>query len=452
MKTYPFEAIASKMQGLQRLAIRYTRPVQVVLWALIFAQAVVVSWVARPFTTGDSGRYLELSHNLLAGKGYVVSCGGQVVSEGWRLPGYPLFLAGVAWLFGPSLDAVVVCQMGLYLASIFLLYRLAKHLGPSVPAIFLLLCAAYPAVAYASALIMSEAVCVFLVTAAFYLVVRPSWIRCTVAGLAFGAATYCRPNLLLFGLIVALGMVVAQRKIRPAALVAAFSIVALVPLGSWNYAHFRKFTPLPAEGGSGIPLFYGAWESVLPTSELMNFNNGAPPSRLLVKSGMVEQLQEISLTVGAPLNSTFPFPVCSVQRSEQSDSLLRGAVLLDAERWPGAYLWHAARTGVTDWLPTLALRRFPAPLRFLLLIDVVTLPLLGIIGLITLARGTGVGRLLGWTSMAVATYLTVSLGWFISQGRYTVPPRLLLLLGAAALIGRLLSITATGPHEPVTSD
>lgn len=434
-----YEGLAPKWRGLQRFLTQHSRVVRFVLWTLIIVQTVVISWFAGPWETGDSGRYLELSHNLVAGKGYVVSCGGHLVVEGWRLPGYPLFLAGMDRLFGPSLIAVVACQLGLYLASIFLLYRLAKRLGPWVPLVFLLLCAAYPAVTWASALILTEALCVFLITLSVCLLARPSWVRCTAAGLALGASAYCRPNLLPLGLVVAAGMVVAQRKFRPAVLVAAFSVVALLPLSVWNYAHFRKFTPLPALGGSGVPLFYGVWESVLPSAQLTEFCNGGPPSKLLVNSGMMAQLRKINLAVGTTPDNPSRFPRCSVRGSEKADELLRAATLRDAERWPGAYLWHEMRVGVTNWFPTLALRQFPKPLRILLWIDVIAVPLLGFIGLFSLARRSGEARLLGWVGLASAAYFTFSLGWFVSQSRYTVPVRLILVLGAAAFLDKLLT-------------
>lgn len=439
MKVRAFEGVRGRFRSLQRLSLKYRRIVRAGLWGLILAQAVVVSWAARPFVTGDSGRYLELAHNLLAGKGYVISCGGKLVAEGWRLPGYPLFLAGVEWLFGPSLGFVVLCQMGLYLVSIFLLYRLSKRLGENAPAIFLLLCAAYPAAAYASALIMTEAVCVFLIAVAVWLIFRPSTARCMLAGLALGASVYFRPNLLPLGLVVACGMVIAQKRLKAAVLVAVFSLAAVFPLASWNYVRFRRFTPLPAWGGSGIGLFYGAWESVLPTPELASFQDGAPPSSLLRKSGMVAQLRKISLTVGGSADNTYGgFPACDAHRSELADVMLRRVSLRDAERWPGPYLWHAARVGVTNWLPTLALRRFPQPLRLLLWIEVIVMPLLGVLGLVSLARRSGNVRLLGWVVLSGVAYFTISLGWIVSQSRYTVPLRLPLVLGAAALVETLL--------------
>ena len=285
---------------------------------------------------------------------------------------------------------------------------------------------------------MTEALCVFLVTVSIYLVARPSWIRCVAAGLLLGFAAYCRPNLLPLGFVVAAGMATAHRKFRPALLVAAFSVVALVPLSVWNYTHFRKFTPLPALGGSGVPLFYGVWESVLPSAQLTEFYDGEPPSKLLIKSGMVAQLRKINLAVGTTPDNPSPFPLCSVRGSERADQLLRAATVQDAERWPGAYLWHEARVGVTNWLPTLALRRFPQPLRLLLWIDVVAVPLLGFIGLISLTRSSGEGRLLGFVGLAAVAYFTVSLGWFVSQSRYTVPLRLVLLLGAAVFVDELM--------------
>jgi hypothetical protein len=93
---------------------------------------------------------------------------------------------------------------------------------------------------------------------------------------------------------------------------------------------------------------------------------------------------------------------------------------------------------VSNWFPTLSLRRFPEPLRLVLLADVIVVPLLGIIGSISLARSRGAARLLGSAALVAAAYFTLSSGWFISQSRLTVPIRLILVLSAAAFVAKLL--------------
>lgn len=427
------EPVLNRVRRSVSLSPKQRTKVHLVLWILIVAQIAVVAWVAQHLRLEET-YYLVLAHNVLAGHGYSSQCGGRFMTEGWRLPAYPLFLAGVEWLFGSSLRAVVASQAILYLASILLLYLLAKRIAKEAGTIFLFLCAIYPAVAYASVVIESEVLCVFLISAAFYLVARPTWIRCILAGLALGLSAYCRPNLLPLGIVLSIGIAIAQKKISKASVVAGFSLLALIPLSTWNYAHFGKFTPLPVAGGSGLPLFYGAWEAVLPSSQLTHFANGGAPSELLIKSGMVDQLMQSNTAVGAPPYNQSVVPGCSIRQAQLLDSLLRHWTVRDAETWPLAYVWHELSVGVTNWFPTLALRRFPQPIRTLLWIELIVMPLFGLFGLFKLISLSEEGRLLGWTALSGVVFFTFSLGLFVSQSRYTVPLRMVLVVGAAVLL------------------
>ena len=89
-------------------------------------------FVYFPEITDDSRVYADLATNWLQHGVYGQTVGGQqatkVVPADTRLPGYPAFLAGMFWLFGPgNLKAVLLTQILVDLATCLIVADLARR-------------------------------------------------------------------------------------------------------------------------------------------------------------------------------------------------------------------------------------------------------------------------------------------------------------------------------------
>src|SRR5436309_2073634 len=120
-------------------------------WALVALLSVhllgllVLCKRTKPWLTGDSPRYLALAASLREGRGFALGRGAALEPEAMRLPGYPAFIAACQTLPGSARAYIIVAQVLLYLASLWLTWRLAAtSLGPNAGAAFLSLSALYP--------------------------------------------------------------------------------------------------------------------------------------------------------------------------------------------------------------------------------------------------------------------------------------------------------------------
>jgi 4-amino-4-deoxy-L-arabinose transferase-like glycosyltransferase len=212
--------------------------------------ALGVEWAARrrgALCLFDDARiYWHLAGAIRRGAPYVVMQYDQP-HYALRAPGYPLWLAGVQAAFGPSTLAARLAQAALGAAGVAILMRLARRLIPGPGPDRTLAPGRTPAWAWAgliaavepyssatSALILSEALFVPLMLLTLWGLAalatgarRPAWVALGT-GLAAGASVLTRPSWALFvPVVVGLGVILAGRGRRPAALGAA----ALVGLG-----------------------------------------------------------------------------------------------------------------------------------------------------------------------------------------------------------------------------
>lgn len=101
----------------------------------IFALSVRIVIVALGYFGGpqDTPEYDEIAHNLLAGRGFVMSnwwYGFELWS--WRAPFYPFFLAGVYGLFGYNHLVVRLCQCVVGALTAMLVMVLGKKLDSRI--------------------------------------------------------------------------------------------------------------------------------------------------------------------------------------------------------------------------------------------------------------------------------------------------------------------------------
>jgi 4-amino-4-deoxy-L-arabinose transferase-like glycosyltransferase len=217
-----------------------------------------VHWL--PTTTDDSATYLQLAGNWVDHHVYGLSQNGQLVPTDLRTPGYPAFLAGVTLLFRRSMQAVLLSQAVLDVFTCILTAVLAAALAPAgsrrrVWIIALWLAATCPFVANYSAVVLTEVVVTFFVTAAlacFALGLRqePAWLGlrqgrqwelpivfALLGAFLTGVASLVRPEMpLLLGVAVLVYGLRAWRPLggRKAILLATAMVgVFLLPLLPW---------------------------------------------------------------------------------------------------------------------------------------------------------------------------------------------------------------------------
>ena len=210
-----------------------------------------------PTTGGDSAAYLELAHNLLGAHTFGLRTQGTLLATDARPPGYPLFIAAVELVAGPSATALFVAQAILDVASCFLIAALAARLAPPaarsrVWRAGLWLAALCPFVANYAAVPLTEVLAVSLTAATLLLLVRAwqqegdvpgSMVRTgwLIAGTAAGLATLVRAEspLLMASAGVAIALACAKRRqwlriVRTGVWLAAGLLIPLLPWGVRN--------------------------------------------------------------------------------------------------------------------------------------------------------------------------------------------------------------------------
>src|ERR1700722_13255533 len=124
-----------------------------------------------PFYAGDTRFYDELARNLLDRRVYGLFVNGQLTPVDMRMPGYPVFLAGLYAAFGRSIKAVMVVQACIDLITCVLTALIAGMIAPvhsktRVATIALWMAALCPFTANYTAAVLTEVVATFLTTLA----------------------------------------------------------------------------------------------------------------------------------------------------------------------------------------------------------------------------------------------------------------------------------------------
>jgi hypothetical protein len=124
-----------------------------------------------PFYAGDTKFYDELARNLLDHRVYGLFVNGQLTPVDMRMPGYPMFLAGLYATFGRSIRAVMVVQACIDLITCVLTGLLAGMIAPvnsktRVATIALWMAALCPFTANYAAAVLTEVLATFLTTLA----------------------------------------------------------------------------------------------------------------------------------------------------------------------------------------------------------------------------------------------------------------------------------------------
>ncbi|MGA2706442.1 MAG: glycosyltransferase family 39 protein [Isosphaeraceae bacterium] len=417
---------------------RLPRNALTALFALHAAVATALIVWNHPWSTGDTGRYLALADSLANGHGYGLGNGPAFVPEGWRLPGYPLFISLIGSALRSGVAGVVAAQGLLYLASVWLAWRFTEDVfGRRVGSVFLALSAVYVFVPYYCGLASAEILSLFLVNLAFYCLTRATPLRYVLVGLVIGLSGYVRPNLLPISVVVALAVALVgrdRRALGQATTVVFVAGLVILPWAVRNHIAFGVFTPGPVFKGTGTSLLLATWQSRLSVHSMMEFGMRGRVDAELAESGLMDQLRALNREIGVPADTVFvtleSYP--DNESKFRAERLLTAAAFRNIRERPWAYLRSTAVNTMRLWMTAYFPERIPTPLRIAFLLEGGLALALGIAGVALAVREVRDSRR-GAVVAAALTLVFFSLGlcWLHTEARFTIPARLLLLAFAS---------------------
>ena len=246
------------VQG-RRLAASWAKIGPLVIAGVVFG---VSSWAMQSYPVGifhDDGVYLILAKAIAGGEGYrYLHIPGAPLATHFP-PGYPLLLAAL-WKLAPSFPQNVVLFLFANAVLLAVAARnvndFARRLGWPAPlsaAAAIAGTLSLPLLMLAS-LVLSEVLFLTLLLPLLVAAERlvrddPGWKRAAVIGLAAGALALVRTHAVaaIAGVVIVL---LARRRWRAAACVAAGACVALLPWQLWVTLHERSI-PAPLSGSYG---------------------------------------------------------------------------------------------------------------------------------------------------------------------------------------------------------
>jgi hypothetical protein len=194
----------------------------------------------------DSNSYDILAKNLLDGNGYVDFYGD---SELLRTPGYPLFMAFVYTIYGDPIFISLI-QIFLTLAAGIMIYNITTFLGYGEKAglAAMGLYCLNGIVFVHTLFLLAEALFVFIITTAFYLLLKyqkkPNIRLLGITGLLLGLSALVRPIAVYFiAVIILLLLYYSKDRITTLKHAVVFLTLFIIVLSPWlarNYAETGK--------------------------------------------------------------------------------------------------------------------------------------------------------------------------------------------------------------------
>ena len=241
--------------------------------ALVYIQHQRQDWPNdRIFS--DQGEFEALGKNLLThGRFTRYPDASPPITESERMPGYPLMLAAIYAVTGPSRMAVVLVQAVLFAVTCLVISRIGALVwSPRVGVAAGLAAALYPPLPYWSALALTEILATLLTTVAVFYLLRgvrsKSVLDFALAGAAFGYLTITRPAWALLAPVLALVLLLvtwgtAERvRLRRLVVMGATMAVIVVPWVGFVYTHFHVVRLNPV--ALWRTAYWGYWQGVFP--------------------------------------------------------------------------------------------------------------------------------------------------------------------------------------------
>ncbi len=410
----------------------------------------------------DQNGYVMLGR-VLAQTGRFTRFAGTAsyVPEAIRTPGYPAFVAAIDRLFGESHDAIAWTQAVLFAGICLIVYGIAQEVaGDAIALAAGLATALYPPLPYYGALVLTETLTTFLVTAGIAVWIRALRANATAAyvtsGALFALSALTRPSfqlLPLFLIVPPLVTAVGRRRWWRGCAVMLVTFAAVVaPWIAYNAIYFDALTFSPA-GGPGRQVFEGSWQTALPgrlEAELTATADAARSSAEL--DAAVRAIAERERRPAEPL-LRYVHQHLDIQRIwfEPRDPRERMSARIAADREylrvglenirrdPVRWAWgRLTRGAVLFWAAEIPIRysdinRAPAAVIRALWVAQIALLAVAAIGALALVR-TG-GRVEAGAIVALVLYVSAVHIPMYSEARYSLPAKpvvlLLVVVGAA---------------------
>ena len=404
--------------------------VLVLLMAAFLLKLVVLLQLRdHPLLGPDSGldttAYVELARRVVAGDPGL-GPGLYYVS-----PLYIYVLAAMLALFD-SFTAVRLLQIGLGTLSVWFIFLTARQwFGDRAAWIAAMLAAFTGLFTFYEVLILQSSIDAFLASAALWCLSdafrsrEASGFRgrLLLSGAIFGLQTLNRPNVLIAAAGVALVMLIATRRIRPAALLVAGLLVGMSPAAIRNAVVSRQFSFVSSHGG--LNFYIGNSERAT------GFYTNVPGITPAI-AGQARDAQRIAeRALGRPVSDA----ETSAYFFDLGWTWIAGhpaqAATLFAKKL--YYVFNAAHTALPHSYPFYA-RDEKTALRFYAVGPWLLIPL-GLAGLLFVpVRGRRADYLV-WASFVPAYAAAVAL-FFVAE-RYRLPLLVPLCVGAGALLAHL---------------
>lgn len=406
---------------------------------------LLLIYLIAPWQHGDTKDYLSLADSLSSGQYGVITADG-FQQEGLRLPGYPVVILIYQTLFGKNFLGLILLQSFLYLFSIYLLWKILRdYFGQATGIIFLLILMPYIFIAYSVCMIITEAWCLFFITAAVYLLLKYEQARTGIlyaaaAGFLIGISLYFRPNIFPMTVAVFFGILLINRKLwKNAVVFISVAWLMILPYAVYNYITFDRFTTLPVASNVGLSLLQATWQNRVPVESFTAFASDGKIDRNIVGSGMGEQFKEVYEKTENALNSTsYPAEHKKIQYQIYLNRFARETAFENIKNDPGDYLFSSFKNMARMWFASYNQSFRPVENGFDWMRIAIILP-----GMLMLILGF-TGSLFCWSkdlpdkarsftvlSTACLVSFTFSMCWLHTESRYTIPVRLLLVATAA---------------------
>ena len=413
----------------------------VLLAGLFVLKTVVMAQLKdHPLLSPESGldttAYVRLAEQVVTGN---ISLGPGLY---YVSPFYIYFLAAVLAVFH-SFTAVRVVQIALGTASVACIFLMTRQwFGERAAWIAAALAGLTGLFTFYEVLILQASVDAFLTAAALWclsLALAQSFSPATgaglkasaAAGLIWGVQTLNRPNVLIAVIGVALVMAIAQRRVKPAALLIAGLIAGMSPVAVRNAVVSGQWTLVSSHGG--LNLYIGN------NADATGFYRPVPGVRPAIV-GQEQDTRRIAETaLGRPLTDAevggyFQDLALGWMREHPLD-----AAALFAKKF--AFAFHASHVPLPQSYAFFAYDT-PGVLRYLFVGPWILVPL-GLIGAALLLRGStgsGFSGFFIWFSFIPAYAASVAL--FFVADRYRLPLMVPLCVGAGGAIDWMLRAMA----------
>lgn len=228
-------------------------PRRLAIAILLAALAIRVAWVfATPDyrLVHDALDYNRHAISIADGNGFALSYGRETA---FRPPAYPIFLAGVYWIFGPSLEWARLANALVGTGIVALIGLIAHQVwGHRVGLIAMALAAVYIPLILVGQSVMSEPLFVLCLLGAIACAIR-RWPL--AAGVLMGLAVLGRANALILLLPLAWAV---WRGPKPALIMLVACALTIVPWTIRNYVVLDQFVPVSTQLGSALAGTYNS--------------------------------------------------------------------------------------------------------------------------------------------------------------------------------------------------